>query len=52
MRYAYRITTEKVLKENPEEFALVKLMDEVKKAVQVVVESKIHSYNAIGKARD
>jgi fructose/tagatose bisphosphate aldolase len=51
MRYAFRTTMEKVLKDNPEEFAVVKLMDEVKNAVQIVVESKIQAFNAKGKAR-
>lgn len=51
MRYAFRTTMEKVLKENPDEFAVVKLMDEVKNAVQDVVESKILCFNAKGKAR-
>lgn len=50
MRYAFRTTVEKVLRENPDEFALVKLMDEVKDAVQEVVESKLKHYNATGKA--
>lgn len=51
MRYAFRTTMEKVLKNNPEEFAVVKLMDEVKDAVQEVVETKIQAFNAKGKAR-
>lgn len=50
MRIAFRETTEKVLKEHPEEFALVKLMDEVKDAVQKVVESKIDTFGSAGKA--
>jgi fructose-bisphosphate aldolase class II len=50
MRYAFRVTVEKVLKEHPDEFALVKLMDEVKDAVQVVVEEKIHAFGSAGKA--
>lgn len=50
MRYAFRVTVEKVLADNPEEFALVKLMDEVKDAVQVVVEEKIHAFGSAGKA--
>lgn len=50
MRIAFRNAVEKVLKENPEEFALVKLMDEVKDAVQVVVEEKLTAFNAVGKA--
>lgn len=50
MRYAFRVSVEKVLAEHPEEFALVKLMDEVKNAVQVVVEEKLQAFNASGKA--
>jgi fructose-bisphosphate aldolase class II len=50
MRVAYRNTLEKVLKENPTEFAVVKLMDQVIEAVQVVVEQKIDSFNSTGKA--
>ena len=50
MRYAFRKTVEKVLKENPDEFALVKLMDEVKDAVQKVVEEKIDAFGSSGKA--
>lgn len=51
MRIAYRNTLEKVLKENPTEFAVVKLMDEVIDAVQKVVESKIAMFNSAGKAK-
>jgi hypothetical protein len=51
MRYAFRTTMEKVLSENPDEFAVVKLMDDVKDAVQEVVESKILAFNSKGKAR-
>ncbi len=50
MRVAYRNTLEKVLKENPTEFAVIKLMDEVIDAVQKVVEAKIDMFNASGKA--
>lgn len=50
MRVAFRSTVERVLAENPDEFALVKLMDEVKDAVQVVVEEKLTAFNAVGKA--
>jgi fructose-bisphosphate aldolase, class II len=50
MRVAFRQTVEKVLKEHPEEFALVKLMDEVKDAVQAVVEEKIDTFGSAGKA--
>lgn len=51
MRVAYRETLEKVLEENPTEFAVVKLMDEVIEAVQKVVEKKLDSFNSAGKAR-
>lgn len=50
MRLAYRRTLEKVLKENPTEYAVVKLMDTVIEAVQTVVEEKIGMFNAVGKA--
>jgi fructose-bisphosphate aldolase, class II len=49
MRVAYRDTLEKVLSENPTEYAVVKLMDKVIDAVQEVVESKIDMFNASGK---
>ncbi len=51
MRIAYRETLEKVLEDNPTEFAVVKLMDEVIVAVQKVVEAKIDTFNSAGKAR-
>ena len=51
MRVAYRLTLEKILKDNPDEFAVIKLMDEVVNAVQQVVEQKISLFNAEGKAR-
>lgn len=50
MRYAFRTTLEEALKGDPEEFAVIKLMDEVKDAVQVVVEEKLTAFNAVGKA--
>jgi len=50
MRRAFRDTLEKVLRENPDEYAVVKLMPEVYGAVQTVVETKLASYNSIGKA--
>ena len=50
MRVAYRKTLEQVLHDNPTEFAVVKLMDEVISAVQEVVESKIDMFNSSGKA--
>lgn len=51
MRQAYRNTLEAALKENPTEFAVVKLMDEVIAAVQEVVESKIDMFGSAGKAQ-
>lgn len=51
MRVAYRDTLEKVLRENPDEFAVIKLMDEVVDAVQRVVEEKIDMFNSAGKMR-
>jgi fructose-bisphosphate aldolase class II len=51
MRYAYRTTLEKVLKENPDEYSVAKLASkEVVAAVQAVVESKIEDFNSAGKA--
>ncbi len=50
MRFAFRKTVEKVLAEHPGEFAVVKLMDEVKDAVQLVVEEKIQAFGSAGKA--
>jgi len=50
MRVAFRQTVEKVLKENPDEFAMVKLMDEVKDAVQKVVEEKIDTFGSEDRA--
>lgn len=51
MRIAYRNTLEKVLKDNPTEFAVVKLMKEVEDAVQTVVEEKLDTFNSAGKAQ-
>ncbi len=51
MRVAYRQTLERVLADNPTEYAVVKLMDTVIDAVQAVVESKIDMFNALGKAQ-
>lgn len=51
MRIAYRKTLEQMLRDNPTEFAVVKLMDEVIDAVQTVVESKIDMFNSAGKAQ-
>jgi fructose-bisphosphate aldolase class II len=51
MRVAFRKTLESELAENPSEYAVVKLMDKVIEAVQAVVEEKIETFNASGKAR-
>lgn len=50
MRYAFRTVMESELKEHPDEFAVVKLMDKVKDAVQAVVEEKIQAFGSAGKA--
>lgn len=49
MRVAFRTTLDKVLKENPDEIAVMKLMDEVIMAVQEVVEAKIDAFGSAGK---
>jgi fructose-bisphosphate aldolase, class II len=51
MRVAYRKTLEEVLKQNPTEYAVIKLLDKVIDSVQGVVESKIDMFNAAGKAK-
>jgi fructose-bisphosphate aldolase class II len=51
MRFTYRETLEKVLKENKDEYAVVKLMGTVIEEVQKVVESKIDTFNSSNKAR-
>lgn len=50
MRYAFRTVMEEELRNNPNEFAVVKLMDKVKDAVQAVVEEKIQAFGCAGKA--
>jgi fructose-bisphosphate aldolase class II len=50
MRVAFRQTLEKVLADNPKEFAIVKLMPTVYEAVEVVVEEKIKAFGSEGKA--
>lgn len=51
MRVAYRHTLEKVLAENKDEYAVVKLMGKVITSVQKVVESKIEVFGSSGKAK-
>lgn len=50
LRFVFRKTLEDQLKKNPDEFAVMKLMDEVKNAVQKVVEEKIEAFGSKGKA--
>jgi len=50
MRVVFRKTLEKVLRENPDEYAVVKLMPEVYEAVQKVIEEKIKAFGSVGKA--
>lgn len=50
MRVAFRQTLEKVLADNPDEYAVVKLMPTVYEAVQKVVEEKIETFGSAGKA--
>jgi len=51
MRIAYRTTLEKVLKENPDEYSVAKLVNKyVADEVQKVVESKLATFNSAGKA--
>lgn len=50
MRYVFRKQLEKVLAENPDEYAVVKLMPQVYGAVQAVVEEKINAFGSAGKA--
>ncbi len=51
MRYAYRKTLEQVLKDNPDQYAIVKLMPVVREAVAAAVESKMQVFGSAGKAR-
>ncbi|MFO0971599.1 MAG: class II fructose-bisphosphate aldolase, partial [Candidatus Saccharimonadales bacterium] len=50
MRIVFRETLEKVLKDNPDEYAVVKLMPTVYEAVQKVVEEKIDAFGSTNRA--
>lgn len=50
MRYAFRTTLEKVLADNLDQYAVVKIMEPVRQAVQAVVEEKIDAFGSAGKA--
>lgn len=50
LRYAFRTGLEKVLADNPTEFAVAKIMEPVRDAVRAVVEEKIDAFGSAGKA--
>lgn len=50
MRFVFRNTLVKVLADNPDEYAVVKLMPTVYGEVQKVVEEKINAFGSAGKA--
>jgi fructose-bisphosphate aldolase, class II len=50
LRYAYRQTLERRLRENPDEYAIVKLIEPVIQAVQDVVAERIELFGSTGKA--
>lgn len=50
MRFVFRTSLEQVLKDNPKEYAVVKLMPTVYEAVQKVVEEKIDAFGSADKA--
>jgi fructose-bisphosphate aldolase class II len=51
MRYAYRTTLERQLRDHPDEYAIVRLMPPVVAAVQAVVEAHIDLYGSAGRAQ-
>lgn len=50
LRFAFRKTLDQVLADNPDEYAVVKLMPKVYDAVQAVVEDKINAFGSANKA--
>ena len=50
MRVVFRESLEKALRENPDEYAVVKLMPKVYAAVQAVVEKKMSAFGSAGRA--
>jgi fructose-bisphosphate aldolase class II len=50
LRVAFRKGLEKTLADNPDQFAVVKIMEPVRQAVQAVVEEKIDSFGSANKA--
>jgi fructose-bisphosphate aldolase class II len=51
LRIAFRTMLEKVLADNPDEYAIMKLMPQVYGAVQEIVEDKIDMFGSAGKAK-
>jgi fructose-bisphosphate aldolase class II len=51
MRYAYRTTLERQLREHPDEYAIVRLIGPIIRAVQDVVEERIDLFGSAGHAR-
>lgn len=51
LRYAFRTNLERVLREHPDQYAVMKLMPEVYGAVQAVVEEKIDVLGSGGQAK-
>lgn len=51
LRYAYRTTLEQQLRDHPDEYAIVRLVGPVVRAVQDVVEAKIELFGSAGRAR-
>jgi fructose-bisphosphate aldolase, class II len=51
LRYAYRTTLESQLQANPDQYAIVKILDPVLDAVQQVVEERIDLFGSAGKAK-
>lgn len=50
LRYAFRTTLERVLQENPDEYAVIKLLPAVYQAMQDVVEEKMNAFGSAGRA--
>ena len=51
MRYAFRTELEEQLKDNPDEYAVVKLMKDVEDEVQKIVEEKIETFGSTNRAQ-
>jgi fructose-bisphosphate aldolase class II len=50
LRFAFRTNLDKELDENPDQYAVVKLMPEVEDAVQTVIEEKMKAFHCEGRA--